>query len=141
MNKCLDFIRVFIFIFVLVGSLQSAPRKVLAEMFTNTSCPPCGPANPALDDVYQRHRNIMTVIRYHVWWPSPYDPFYQKNIEENTARTNYYGVSGVPNLHIDGLIDAGYQYANWEDEILQRAQIESPILLEITLSYDSTTRT
>ena len=133
--------RGFVIVFLLAGSLKSAPRKVLAELFTNTSCSSCAPANPALDDVYQRHHDIMTVIRYHVWWPSPYDPFYQSNIEDNTTRTNYYGVSGVPNLRIDGLINAGYQYGNWESQILDRAQIESPILLQLQLSYDSTSRT
>ena len=79
--------------------------------------------------------DTVTCIRYHVWWPSSGDPFYQANIAENTARTNYYSVSGVPNARVDGIINAGSNYAMWGNFIRGRAVVDAPVRLELQGSY------
>ncbi len=125
---------------IYVTNLFGAQRKVLAEMFTNTSCGPCGPANPALDAIYENHQDIMTVIRYHTWWPSSSDPFYQNNVTENTMRINYYDIPYTPDLMVDGLINATSDYSTWENWILIRSQVSSPVTIQLSVYYDSTSR-
>ncbi|MEE9554027.1 MAG: hypothetical protein V3W18_06980, partial [candidate division Zixibacteria bacterium] len=73
-------------------------------------------------------------IRYHGWWPSPYDPYYVYNPSEIGARIHYYSQNAVPNLHIDGIIDAGPQEYQWWSAIQERRSIES--LMEINLDGD-----
>ncbi len=126
---------------IFASSLSAAPRTVLTELFTNTGCIPCGEANPALDEIFSRHPTSMAVIRYHVNWPYPYDPFYLENPTENSARVAYYGVGSVPNLRVDGVINGGYQYENWESLILQRAQQPAPLTLTLVVTLDTLTGT
>ena len=78
-------------------------------------------------------------IQYHTWWPSSSDPYYQANIPENTARTNYYqpGSKYVPRAFIDGIIDGQFQYNTWGNLIRERALIDGP--LNIRLEGDYTT--
>lgn len=75
-------------------------------------------------------------IRYHGWWPSPYDPFYVYNPSENGARINYYSQNAVPNLHIDGIIDAGSQVYQWWSEIQSRRAIIAPLEISLEGEYN-----
>ncbi len=83
-------------------SALAVQRLVLHEHFTNASCPPCAAANPA-------HRAMMAAlghdtvagIAYHVWWPGV-DPMYNLNTSEVQTRTQYYNITGVPHVKIDG---------------------------------------
>lgn len=81
-------------------------RIVLWEEFTNTSCGPCASANPSIEAMLQNNGpSVVLAIWYHVWWPGNGDPMYQANIAENTARTQYYGVSAVPDSYCDGILE------------------------------------
>ncbi|MBU1984234.1 hypothetical protein KJ815_07480, partial [bacterium] len=84
-------------------SAVSAPRQVvLVEHFTNVGCDPCATYNPGIHSVLSlMTRDTVIKISYHPWWPSSSDPFYVWNVSENTARTNYYGVSSVPDIFVD----------------------------------------
>jgi hypothetical protein len=44
----------------------------------------------------------VVAIEYHTPFPYPGDPFYLYNLEEQDARRAYYGVPGVPRIHMDG---------------------------------------
>ncbi len=123
------------------ANLTAAPRRVLAEIITNTACSGCANANQVLTQIYEAHYNEMSVIRYHAWWPSSSDPFYQANIEENTRRINYYGADYTPHLYIDGSIDAGYQASTWENLIQQELQVSSPLIMDLDITYDPPSRT
>ncbi|MCP4583721.1 MAG: T9SS type A sorting domain-containing protein [candidate division Zixibacteria bacterium] len=70
-------------------------------------------------------------IRYHVWWPSSSDPYYQYNTNENVARKNYYGFTGVPTYKVDGFITGGNS-SGYMNIMRNRYYMESP--LEINLS-------
>lgn len=79
-----------------------ADRIVLGELFTNTGCGPCVSANDHFDDIYPDVDEIFVMVRYHVSWPSSADPFYMYNTSDPTTRKNFYGVSGVPYLALNG---------------------------------------
>jgi len=90
-----------------------------------------------LAEVYE---DSLAVIRYHVWWPSQEDPFYQFNIQENTARNNFYGNNYAPHLFVDGTTDAGYQYGSWESIIRDRWNYDPYLDIGLFGNYDSPSR-
>jgi thiol-disulfide isomerase/thioredoxin len=84
-------------------------NKVMVEMFTATSCPPCVAGNDSLNKILIDLKNYCSVIRTHVWWPTNNDPYYLgrgTDSMENRARVTYYGVSGVPASFIGGTTSA-----------------------------------
>ncbi|MBU1937846.1 lamin tail domain-containing protein [bacterium] len=114
----------------------AAERTVLMEGFTNTSCPYCPAADKAQDALLQTLSIDLTdLIRYHVWWPSSGDPYYQYNTSENDSRIYYYNVQniGVPYLKVDGILtpSAGSSSAI-TTAINQRRAIASPCIINIS---------
>jgi hypothetical protein len=85
--------------------------------------------------------DVLIVVRYHVWWPAGNDPWYLFNTGENTARVNYYGVSGVPNFRIDGYINGGSNRNGWASMIENEAAIRSRLTMNIEGNYDPGRRT
>jgi hypothetical protein len=118
------------------STLQGSQRVVVAEMFTNVGCPPCGPADDTLDNIAEDFSSGLAVIRYHTWWPDPSDPFYQANPSENSARINYYGTSYTPRLMIDGSIDGQYTPQTWRTLIQQRMSVSSPLEINLVGGFD-----
>lgn len=121
----------------------SAPRKVLAEMFTSTTCPPCYAA-----DLYYFHTWLpnyggadqIVTVAYHVWWPPPgNDPMYLANPTPVQTRNSYYGNNEAPNMRIDGFTNGGSNYSTWPGAIEPRFLDASPIT--ITLSGTRTGNT
>jgi hypothetical protein len=86
------------------------------------------------------YEDSLAVIRYHVWWPSSGDPFYQFNIDENTRRNNFYGNNYTPHLFIDGTTDAGYQYSTWESIVRDRWNYDPYLDIQLFGNYDSQAR-
>uniref|UniRef100_A0A7C6A8Z5 T9SS type A sorting domain-containing protein n=1 Tax=candidate division WOR-3 bacterium TaxID=2052148 RepID=A0A7C6A8Z5_UNCW3 len=123
-------------ILVFVGTSYTAPRMVVGEMFTNTSCGPCYSANLTLNQIAIDCSTYLAVIRYHTWWPSAYDPFYYANITENRARTQFYGTNYVPRLMVDGFLDGGSTHSNWRNLIDGRAAVESPFRIVVTAQFE-----
>ena len=85
-------------------AFSQAPRRVLVEEATNASCGPCASQNPAFDALLQTNSDIVSVIKYHSWWPGT-DPMYDQNIDDNAARIDYYGINSVPRAELDGAFD------------------------------------
>jgi len=90
-------------------------RLVVFEEFTNTSCDPCAEFSPALDKTIYERMNDMVAITYHYNFPSPLDPFYLANPNEAMARANYYDVTGVPALRVDGEHVGAWGYESYLD--------------------------
>lgn len=89
--------------FRLTGSpVVQTPRLVLFEEFTNTSCDPCAEFSPALDKTIYDRMGQMVAITYHWNFPSASDPFYLVSKDDVLARADYYGVTGVPSLRVNG---------------------------------------
>ena len=84
---------------------SQADRRVLVEEATNASCGPCASQNPAFDALLQANSDMVSVIKYHSWWPGT-DPMYDQNVEDNTARIDFYGINSVPRAELDGGFDA-----------------------------------
>lgn len=120
--------------FVASLSLQAQNRLVFIEEFTQASCPPCEATTPALNEVLIANADKVVQIRYHTSWPGV-DPMNADNQPDVQARVDYYGVSGVPNLRIDGPVatGAGNQLVT-PAEIDARYAVPSPI--EMTLTHD-----
>ena len=61
--------------------------KILMELFTSTTCGPCLPQNTTLNRYLDPMSAVYAgdladkwiLLRYHVWWPSAGDPFYDWN--------------------------------------------------------------
>jgi hypothetical protein len=88
----------------------------------------------------EEHPEDLVAIRYHGWWPGPNDPFYTYNPSENGARINYYSQNAVPNLHIDGIIDAGSQANQWWQSIQARHSVIAPLEISLGGEYDEIAR-
>jgi hypothetical protein len=132
---------VILFMLIFFGKSEASQRMVLAEMFTNTGCPPCGPADDTLDQIAEDFTARLAVIRYHTWWPSSQDPFYQANIPENSARISYYGTNYTPRLIIDGTVDGQYFPQTWRSLIQQRFNVDSPLEIDLSGTIDTVGRT
>ncbi len=93
-------------VLMMCGILFAADRVVLLEDFTNSGCGPCWNIETTLNNFINPHlaAGDLSVVRVHVSWPSSSDPIYVGNPTEQNARKNFYGVSGVPTLKLDGVI-------------------------------------
>jgi hypothetical protein len=76
-------------------------RIVLVEEFTQASCPPCAAQNPALNATLSSNTTKAVSIKYQTDWPG-FDPMNLHNPSEVSTRVSYYGVTGVPNVSMDG---------------------------------------
>ncbi|MCC7429346.1 Omp28-related outer membrane protein [bacterium] len=118
----------------------SAQRLVLFEEMTNASCAPCAAYNPGIESLLdQLGEEIVIQVAYHAWWPG-YDPMYQENVPDNTARIQYYGVNGVPDIFADGIL--GPSPANptaIQNDIMSRYNAPSPFTITLTDSLGNGT--
>lgn len=74
----------------------------LFEHFTQASCGPCAAQNPSFQStILEPNPNSVRHIAYHTSWPG-YDPMYLANTSQSADRVNYYGVSGVPDIFLQG---------------------------------------
>lgn len=83
---------------------QGTTRNILIEEFTSSTCGPCASLNVTFDPLLSANNpNTMgqvNVIKYQMNWPSPgNDPSYNP---DGLARRNFYGVSGIPDVFLDG---------------------------------------
>lgn len=106
-------------------------RTALVELFTNAGCVPCAPANQLLDDFRENDTTgTLSIIRYHVNWPSPNDPMYHYNPSESVSRVMYYGIVQAPTLIVDGKLTAQDQ-SFWPQQIRQAGSVESQMTVSI----------
>jgi hypothetical protein len=127
---------------VVSGRAVAEDRKVLAELFTSTTCPPCYNA-----DVYYFHSWLpgyadsdrVITIAYHVWWPSPgNDPMYLANMQHVQARVSFCQGSPayVPRMYVNGT-DATSSYATWPGIIANQLTVTSPLRVVLSGVRDS----
>lgn len=113
---------------VAFGQASSYP---LFEHFTQASCGPCAAQNPAFQSgIMVPYAGQVNHIAYHTSWPGT-DPMYTFNASENGAMTSYYGVSGVPNMIMDG-VNQGSPTAITTDMVDNAKAISSPVKLRVT---------
>ncbi len=91
-----------------LNELQAQERVLMIEHFTQASCGPCASQNPILEDFIEANEEDVVAIKYQVSWPG-YDPMYLDNTVDVNSRRNYYGISSVPRMVIDGGADYCYE--------------------------------
>lgn len=74
-------------------------RWPLHEGFTSSTCGPCNAGNASLKTVFDNNPNKWVCIKYQMSWPGSGDPYYT---DEGGARRTFYGITGVPNLQVQG---------------------------------------
>jgi len=111
-------------------------RTILLEEWTSSTCAPCAGNNPTIDAFVAARFDSLVPIKYHMNWPSPgNDPMYLYNPTQNTDRRNYYGVSGVPHVIMDGIVNPSYPYSNapsLPDAFYPRKNSATPITMSVT---------
>ncbi len=78
---------------------EVAMKKPLFEVFTSSTCGPCTAVNENLDELFAVNPGNYSLIKYQMDWPSPGDPYFNP---QSTARKDYYGVTGIPELYCNG---------------------------------------
>lgn len=117
--------------FALAGLSFGQQRMVLAESFSQASCGPCAAENPALTTLLNANTAKIVAVKYQVSWPG-FDPMYNQNPSEIDARTDYYGITGVPDRVQDGTnVDITQTTIN------NRYAIASPVNMTISHSISS----
>lgn len=75
-----------------------APRKILNEIFTSSTCGPCTAGNANYLKVTEGQTKHST-IKYQVNWPGTGDPYCTQEVRD---RVSYYGINSVPRMEVDG---------------------------------------
>ena len=84
----------------LSSQAQTTGRVPLFEVFTSSTCPPCKPGNTIYEGVVNTKSDTAYVsVKYQQNFPGSGDPY---GTIETVNRRNYYGVTGIPNMQIDG---------------------------------------
>ena len=119
-------------LFLTAFGFAQSQRMVLAEESTSSTCGPCAGQNPAFDALLQANSDIVTAIKYHVWWPAPgNDPMYLHNTVDNAARTNYYSINSVPRAVMQGNYYNGQPAGVSQSMLNTLAAIPSPFEIQI----------
>jgi hypothetical protein len=110
MTRARSIIILFINLLLPILMMGQVQRLVLAEEFTNTSSNPCAIQNPGFDALISTNSSKVIPVKYHVNWPGP-DPLNLINPEETKIRSNYYHITGIPSVRMDGTLLAGNNYS------------------------------
>lgn len=88
-------------LFIALGSTQKIP---MIEHFSSSTCGPCVAVNNQMNALTTNNPGKFTYTKYQMNWPGSGDIYYT---EEGGVRRDYYGVSAVPQVFLDGQ-DQGY---------------------------------
>ena len=122
--------------------LPTPNGKVLIELFTNTSCIPCVPANQYLDNIVflqgvtNNDANVV-IIRVHTTLFAG-DPFYLFNPEVNNARQSYYNAANSnPRGYLLGTFMGAFNGNNWTSQINGKLGTTNNYAFTIGNSYNA----
>jgi hypothetical protein len=133
------------FSFSIVLSSISPTKKILVELFTNTSCVPCVDVNHYLDGIHERlgitsNDADVIIIRSHTTLFSG-DPFYEYNPVDNAARMNYYNAASFnPRSFLLGS-NLGPFSTSWTNNLNQRLNNFRTFAIAIENNYNASNRT
>ena len=108
-----------------------APRKILNEVFTSSTCAPCKAGNANYVTVTTGKTQHST-IKYQVNWPSTGDPYCTQEVRD---RVSYYAINSVPRMEVDGGWDGNA--ASFTSALYDQFSAK-PSFLEITGSVNLT---
>ncbi len=110
----------------------SFQNKPCMEEFTSSTCGPCAGFNSSFVPWAQNHEEEITLIKYQMNWPGSGDPYYTA---EGGTRRNFYGVSYVPDMFVNGsrvATNVGAVQAAFD------AAIQNDIALKVASSFTMT---
>ncbi len=119
-------------------------RHLLLEEFTNTSCGPCASQNPGIDAFLEGvGAGNVAAIKIHTDFPGQDDPFFLADPVEHQARRDYYGVSSVPTVIIDGVYPLTWHGGNYYSDVsgLFAPPLEADVAVALNGSGGSYTAT
>lgn len=113
---------------------STVPRKVLHEIYTSSTCPPCNPGNAKLKSVLDGYVGQWNTIKYQVNFPSTGDPYYTSEVG---TRFSYYTANFAPWLVVDGSSTWGASDANANSYTgpFFEAKAAMPSLASITANF------
>ena len=82
-------------------------RLPMFEEFTSSTCAPCATLNSQFVPWCEDHVDEIALLKYQMNWPGSGDPYYTA---EGGVRRDYYGVSGVPAVFVNGEY-IGFQFS------------------------------
>ena len=141
--KKLFTLSVLTLIILSVKTQAQSTRLILAEEFTQASCPPCATLNPAFNTLLNSNPTKIVAIKYQTNWPG-YDPM---NVQTasfvDNIRVPYYQSGSsrfVPYATMDGTPQTGGSStgspANWtQTKLNARALVASPYDLTVTHTF------
>ena len=80
--------------------IDQVQRIPMIEHFSSSTCPPCVGVNNTMNNFCNNNPGRYTYTKYQMNWPGNGDPYYTA---EGGVRSTYYGVSGVPDIYLDGV--------------------------------------
>lgn len=120
-------------ILLVAGSVKSqAARFVLFEHFTQASCGPCASQNPAFEStIIIPNPAVVSHLAYHTVWPGV-DPMNTYNPGEVDDRVVYYGVTGVPDVYMNGNQKNAQPGGFTQTDVDDQFSMGSPIKISVT---------
>lgn len=119
-------------------SAQLARKIPMFEHFTQASCGPCATLNPIFEEVREDNIGSLNHVAYHTSWPGV-DPMYSANPTPVNEMVVTYGVSGVPNMILDGT-NIGSPAAATQGAIDNASATGSPIRVIVSETTSGSTR-
>lgn len=107
----------------------------LFEVFTSSTCSPCAASNPILDALLDANPNKFTCVKYQMDFPGTGDPYVNA---DGITRQSYYGVTGIPDIRLDGTQDisaAAFGQPDFDAEYLK------PAFMNINATWSITNKT
>ena len=111
----------------------AAPRRVIFEQHTASWCGPCQNTGLALAQLTDENPNSFQAIQMHIW-----DSSYGFDEPHCESRANFYGVSGIPHVQVDGVWEKSgtsgqaADYNAFQAILNQRLNVASDLDIEIT---------
>ncbi len=108
MKRILLFLAALVFVSTASVSFAQSGNHVLVEEFNSSNCPPCAESDPQIELFEQQSADSICVLKWHQNYPiQGEDPFYTNTMAE---RANYYGVTGIPSIYMQGNENLFSQY-------------------------------
>ena len=138
MRKFLVLGLVFAAVVLLGSACFPARRVVLVEQATNAGCGCASVLDPGLDSLFVEYgHEAIVCIRYNGWWPWEFDALYLDNPTEIEARVDYYSMSEMPTVLIDGEHTPRVCDANsFPERFEERFAVSSPLEVFASGSMD-----
>lgn len=133
--------RIFNYLFAVLwlSAEGQAFRYAVFEHFTQASCGPCAAQNPGFQaSIIDPNPHTVRHIAYHTSWPGV-DPMYSENPAASNTRVNYYGITGVPTVVLQGNYKKGLPGIMTMDDVTHITSQSSPVKITVTDVDNGTT--